>query len=71
MRLVLADALPGRDEDFDDRHILEVADVGKPDFVRHACLYRAAVTEMMRRMSSKRPARWRMKRAAAAPSITL
>ena len=37
-RLVLADALPGRDEDFDDRHILEVADVGEPDFVRHACL---------------------------------
>ena len=36
--LVLAHALPRRDEDFDDRHILEVADVGKPDFVRHACL---------------------------------
>ncbi len=45
-RLVLADALPGRDEDFDDRHILEVADVGEPDFFRHASsLYRAAVTE--------------------------
>ena len=36
--LVLAHALPRRDEDFDDRHILEVADVGKPDFVRHVCL---------------------------------
>jgi len=36
--LVLAHALPRRDEDFDDRHILEVADVGKPEFVRHACL---------------------------------
>ena len=34
---MLADALSRRDEDFDDRHILEVADVGKPDFVRHAC----------------------------------
>ena len=44
-RLVLADALPGRDEDFDDRHILEVADVGEPDFFRHGrlSLYRAAV----------------------------
>ncbi len=37
-RLVLADALPGRNEDLDDRHILEVADVGEPDFFRHACL---------------------------------
>ena len=27
-----------RDENLDDWHILEVADVGKPNFFRHACL---------------------------------
>ncbi len=42
---VLADALSRRDKDFDDRDVLEVADVGEPDFFRHASsLYRAAVT---------------------------
>ena len=34
-RRVLLHALPRRDKDFDDRHVLEVADVGKPDFVGH------------------------------------
>ena len=71
-RLVLADGLPGRDQDFDDRHILEVADVGEPDFFRHGRLFLSGRGHRsMRRMSSRRPARWRMKRAAAAPSITL
>ena len=34
-RRFLAYALSRSDEDLDDRHVLEVADVGKPDFLRH------------------------------------
>ncbi len=34
-RLFLADAFSGRDLDLDDRHVLEVADIGKPDFLGH------------------------------------
>ena len=34
-RLFLADALSGRNLDLDDRHVLEVADVGQPDFLGH------------------------------------
>ena len=71
--LFLDDALPGLDVDFDDRHVLEVADVGKPDFFAMACVIAclsAPRHSITRRMSSTAPARWRMKRAAAAPSIT-
>ena len=34
-RVLLADAFSGRDLDLDDRHVLEVADIGKPDFLGH------------------------------------
>ena len=44
---------PGCDVDFDDRHILEVADVGDLDFVRHACLLSGRVTELRRMFSSE------------------
>ena len=37
-RLFLADAFSGRDLDLDDRHVLEVADIGKPDFLGHGCV---------------------------------
>ena len=33
--LLLADRLPRSDKNLDDRNILEVADVGKPDFLGH------------------------------------
>ena len=37
-RFFLADAFSGRDLDLDDRHVLEVADIGKPDFLGHGCV---------------------------------
>ena len=67
-RRLFPDRLSGSDEDFDDRHVFEVADVGQADFVRHGSS--ASCQRMTRRMSSTTPARCRMKRAAAAPSIT-
>ena len=38
--LFLGDGLPGLDVQFDDRHVLEVADIGKPDFTRHGLALR-------------------------------
>ena len=68
-RRLSTDGLSGRDEDLDDRHVLEVANVRKSDLLRHG-LAPDRFQRMTRRMSSTTPARWRMKRAAAAPSMT-
>ena len=73
--LLLGDALAGLHVDLDDRHVLEIADIGKPDFTRHEPVSEFVLVwdrrySRTRRMSSMTSTRWRMNRAAAAPSIT-
>ena len=58
---------PGLDVHLDDRDVLEVADVGDLDLDRHVS---GPPQSTSRRTSSRTWHRWRVKRAASAPSIT-
>ena len=61
------DRLTGLHMHLDDRHVLEVADIGNLDLVRHDD---RPPQSTRRRTSSTDAASWRVKRAAAAPSMT-
>ena len=62
------DRIARLDQHFDDRDILEVADVGDFDFNQRC--HDVSPQINMRRMSASRRAKWLLNRAAAAPSMT-